>query len=40
MGRAVGRCHAVAGGIVIALTRLNRIHEVDIPNRRVTVGPG
>ena len=35
-----GGAMPVAGGIVIALTRLNRILEVDIPNRRVTVGPG
>ena len=28
------------GGIVIALSRLNRVLEVDIPNRRVTVEPG
>jgi glycolate oxidase len=30
----------VAGGVVIALSRLNRVIEVDIPNRRVTVEPG
>ena len=30
----------VAGGIVIALSRLNRVLQVDIPNRRVTVEPG
>jgi glycolate oxidase len=35
-----GGAMPVAGGIVIALTRLNRIVEVDIPNRRVTVEPG
>jgi len=35
-----GGAMPVDGGIVIALTRLNRIDEVDIPNRRVTVGPG
>src|SRR6185369_10148294 len=28
------------GGVVIALSRLNRILEVDIANRRVTVEPG
>ena len=28
------------GGVVIALSRLNRILAVDIPNRRVTVEPG
>jgi glycolate oxidase len=28
------------GGIVISLTRLNRILQVDIPNARVTVEPG
>ena len=28
------------GGVVIALSRLNRVLEVDIPNRRVTVEPG
>jgi glycolate oxidase len=30
----------VEGGIVIALSRLNRVLSVDIPNRRVTVEPG
>jgi glycolate oxidase len=30
----------VAGGVVISLARLNRVLEVDIPNRRVTVEPG
>ncbi len=30
----------VPGGVVIALSRLNRVLEVDIPNRRVTVEPG
>ena len=30
----------VAGGIVISLTRLNRVLSVDIPNRRVVVEPG
>ncbi|MGH9311023.1 MAG: FAD-binding oxidoreductase [Vicinamibacterales bacterium] len=30
----------VAGGIVIALSRLDRVLNVDIPNRRVTVEPG
>ena len=30
----------VEGGIVIALSRLNRVLDVDIPNRRVTVQPG
>jgi glycolate oxidase len=35
-----GGAMPVTGGVVIALTRLNRILEVDIPNRRVTVGPG
>ena len=30
----------VEGGIVISLTRLNRVLEVDIPNARVTVEPG
>src|SRR5882724_2048459 len=30
----------VAGGLVIALSRLNRILSVDIPNQRVTVEPG
>src|SRR6185436_13884589 len=30
----------VEGGIVIALSRLNRVLDVDIPNRRVTVEPG
>ncbi len=30
----------VAGGLVIALSRLNRVLDIDIPNRRVTVEPG
>ena len=30
----------VTGGVVIALARLNRILDVDIANRRVTVEPG
>jgi glycolate oxidase len=30
----------VADGIVIALSRLNRVLDVDIPNQRVTVEPG
>ena len=30
----------VPGGIVIGLARLNRVVDVDIPNRRVTVEPG
>ena len=30
----------VPGGVVIGLARLNRVIEVDIPNRRVTVEPG
>jgi glycolate oxidase len=30
----------VAGGVVISLAKLNRVLEVDIPNRRVTVEPG
>jgi glycolate oxidase len=30
----------VAGGLVIALSRLNRILDVDIPNQRMTVEPG
>jgi glycolate oxidase len=30
----------VPGGVVISLARLNRVLEVDIPNRRVTVEPG
>jgi glycolate oxidase len=30
----------VAGGLVIALSRMNQILEVDIPNRRMTVQPG
>jgi glycolate oxidase len=28
------------GGVVIGLSRLNRVLDVDIPNRRVTVEPG
>jgi len=30
----------VAGGVLIALSRLNRVIDVDIPNQRVTVEPG
>ncbi len=30
----------VAGGVVIALSRLNRVLDIDIPNQRVTVEPG
>ena len=30
----------VDGGVVIALSRLNRVLRVDVPNRRVTVEPG
>jgi len=30
----------VPGGVVISLAKLNRVLEVDIPNRRVTVEPG
>jgi glycolate oxidase len=30
----------VPGGVVISLAKLNRVIEVDIPNRRVTVEPG
>ena len=30
----------VADGVVIAMSRLNRILDIDIPNRRVTVEPG
>jgi glycolate oxidase len=30
----------VPGGVLISLARLNRVLQVDIPNRRVTVEPG
>jgi glycolate oxidase len=30
----------IPGGVVIGLSRLNRVLAVDIPNRRVTVEPG
>ena len=30
----------VPGGVVISLARLNRVIDVDIPNRRVTLEPG
>jgi glycolate oxidase len=30
----------VPGGIVIGLSRMNRVLDVDVPNRRVTVEPG
>jgi glycolate oxidase len=35
-----GGAMPVAGGLVIALSRLNRVRHVDIPNRRVTAEPG
>ena len=35
-----GGAMPVAGGIVIGLSRLNRVIEIDIPNQRVTVEPG
>ena len=35
----VARCRC-PGGVVIGLARLNRVLEVDMPNRRVTVEPG
>jgi len=35
-----GGATPVEGGIVIALSRLNRVRSVDIANRRVTVEPG
>src|SRR6185503_14032430 len=30
----------VEGGVVIALSKLNQVLDIDIPNRRVTVQPG
>jgi glycolate oxidase len=30
----------VPGGVVISLARLNRVLDIDIPNRLVTVEPG
>jgi glycolate oxidase len=30
----------VEGGVVIALSKLNQVLEIDVPNRRVTVQPG
>src|ERR1700752_1011842 len=30
----------VPGGVVISLAKLNRVLDIDIPNRRVTVEPG
>src|SRR5262245_9859879 len=35
-----GGATPVSGGVVIGLGRLNRVLDVDIPNRRVTVEPG
>jgi glycolate oxidase len=35
-----GGAMPIAGGVVIALTRLNRVLDVDIANRRVTLEPG
>ncbi len=35
-----GGAMPVEGGVVIALSRLNRVLDVDIPNQRVTVEPG
>ena len=34
-----GGATPVEGGLVIALSRLNRVLEIDLPNRRVTVEP-
>ncbi|HZU75365.1 MAG TPA: FAD-binding oxidoreductase, partial [Dehalococcoidia bacterium] len=42
-GAGTGLCSGavpVQGGIVIALTRMNRVLDVDVPNRRATVEPG
>src|ERR1044072_8320979 len=35
-----GGAMPIAGGLLIGLARLNRVLDVDIPNRRVTVEPG
>lgn len=35
-----GGAMPVEGGVVIALSRLNRVLDIDIPNQRVTVEPG
>jgi glycolate oxidase len=35
-----GGAMPVAGGIVIAMSRMRRVIDVDIPNQRVTVEPG
>src|ERR1043166_6663375 len=35
-----GGAMPIAGGVVIGLARLNRVLDVDIPNRRITVEPG
>jgi glycolate oxidase len=35
-----GGAQPIAGGVVIALSRLNRVLQVDIANQRVTVEPG
>jgi glycolate dehydrogenase FAD-linked subunit len=35
-----GGASPVPGGVVIGLSRLNRVLEIDIPNRRVAVEPG
>ena len=35
-----GGATPVAGGIIIGLGRMNRVLDVDVPNRRVTVEPG
>jgi glycolate oxidase len=34
-----GGATPVEGGVVVALTRLSRVLDVDLPNRRVTVEP-
>src|SRR5690242_14453822 len=34
-----GGATPVEGGIVISLARLNRVLDIDLPNRRVTVEP-
>jgi len=35
-----GGCLPVEGGFIISLTRMTKIHEIDIPNRYAVVEPG
>ena len=36
----IGGAMAPRGGVMVSMTRMNRILEVDLPNRCATVEPG